>query len=254
MSASTPASLSESAYGLGLGRGDVEVHVIQTLRDWVVAYVADYERQKGLVPRSTPVPPTPESIHGGLDFETFAADLFPEIIVVAQPINPVERYGDGMYASWFAVAVGAIVTVEGDQDRSRRLADVYGTVLQKLLPEQGAFGLRPDGVTPFAERTRLEDAYGLAFPDNTVRDIVRATVQIRTFLADLVDDLAGPMVPPKDPYMTPLPPTTADKVEVELARALPGATGRVAADAVVLDGTVYPPVVRYEEEIVDLGD
>ena len=254
MSALSPSVLSLEAYGESLGRGDVEAHVIQTLNDWIVAYVADYERRRGLPARSTPVPPTPESIHGGLDFETFAGELFPEIIVVCQPINPVERYGDGMYGAWFAVAVGAIVTVEGDQDRARGLADVYGTVLQKLLPEQGAFGLRLDGETPFAERTRLEDAYSLVFPDNTVRDIVRATVQIRTFLADLVDDLAGPMTPPLDPYATPLPPTTADTVEVDLIRGTPGTTGEVAADAVVLDGSVFPPITRYETETVDAGD
>lgn len=240
------AAFSENVYGLGSGRGDIEEQVIRTLRDWIVPYVADYERQNELNPRTLPVPPTPESIHGGIDFVTFSAELFPELIVVVQPTGPVERYGeDGTYGQWFSVDVAAIVTVEGDQNLTRGLADAYGEILQKLIPQQGAFGFKADGVSDFAVRTRLESAYSLEFQDETVRDIMRATVMARTFIEDLVSDYEGPRVPPVDPYAVPIPLPLIDRVEVDLLRGTPDDFGIKTADGVVLDGTVYPPVVRH---------
>ncbi len=242
---------SEALYGIGYGRGDLEQHVIQTLQDWIVPYIADYERQKGLTARSLPVPPTPQSIHGGIDFTTFSSELMPEIIVVAQPRGDAERSQDGTYGSWYTVEVGAIVYVEGDQDRTRLLADAYGTALEKLIPQQGAWGQNPDG-EPFATRTRLRTAYGVVFPDVEVRDIVRATVGAETFVWQLVSDFIGPLEPPADPYAVPLPIPAAAEIEVNLIRGLPGDSGELPADAVVLDNTVYPPVVRYEEVTVDV--
>lgn len=252
MSITSPSQYSEAAYGLAVGRGDLEAHVIQTLRDWIVPYIANYERQHNIRPRGLQVPPTPESIHGGIDYETFSGELLPEIIVVVQPTGTIERFdGDGTYGSWFTVGVGAIVSVEGDQDATRKLADVYGTCLQDLIPQQGGFGLQQDGVTIFATRTRLEAPYGLTFVDETVRDIVRATLPAMTFLDNLVSDYAGPRVPPLDPYATPLPLPTADKVKVDLIRGTPDTSGLVTADGVVLDGTVFPPVVRHVTETVN---
>ena len=252
MSVSTPAAIaSEQTYGLGYGRGELERRAIETLRLWIVAYIADYEREYGFTPRSLPVPPTPESIHGGIDFETFSAELLPELIVVTQPVGPVERYGEGTYGQWFSLDVAAIVTYEGSQDQTRMLADAYGTAIQKLIPQQGGFGYLPDGVTTFATRTRLQSAYALYFPDGTVRDIIRAVLMTRTFVENLVDDRSGPQVPPLDPYATPGPEPEATKVEVALLRGTPDTIGETIADAVILDGTVYPPIVEFEEVVVN---
>ncbi len=249
--ATSAATFSEELYGLSFGRGELERRVIDTLRLWIIPYIADYERLNAIPPRTLPVPPTPESIHGGIDFTTFSAELFPELIVVVQPTGSVERRDPGMYGQWFSVEVSAIVMVEGDQDQTRTLADAYGTALQKLLPQQGAFGLLADGVTTYATRTRLYNAYGLIFPDASVRDIMRANVMVRSFLENLVDDFAGPRTPPQDPYAVPGPPIEATKVEVDLIRGDPTTEGFVDADGVVLDGTVYPPVIRSTEHQVD---
>lgn len=252
MSVTTPAAQASVAiYGGGIGRGDLEAHVLQTLRSWIVAYLADYEREQGIPPRTLPIPPTPESFHGGLDFQTFSSDLTPELIVVCQPERTVERYGDGTYGAWFTVDVGAVCYVEGDQDRTRALADAYGTVLQKLLPQQGAFGFQADGVTDFATRTRLEEPYALSFVDESVRDIVLATTRVLTFLEALVVDYSGPRTPPTNPYAVPLPPSTANVVEVDLIRGTPDTSGLVTADGVELDGTVFPPVVRHRTHTVN---
>lgn len=257
MSVSNPTQIdaaesSEAVYGDGEGRGDLERHVLETIRLWLVSYVADYERKHLLVPRSTPIPTASQSIHGGVDYETFSSELFPEVIVVCVPFGTAERLdGDGTYGQWFDVGVAAFVTAEGDQDQARRLADIYGTVLQKLLPQKGGFGLQSDEVTPFATRTRLQSAYGLEFPNNQVRDIVRATVQLRTYVSFLVTDYDGPSEPPLDPYAPPLPPPQATRVEVGIVRGTPDTSGSVVADGFILDGTVYPPVVEFEELVVD---
>ena len=252
MSVSSPRAIAwTGVYGPGQGRGDVEQHVIQTLRDWIVAYIANFEAEHGIPARSTPIPPTPESIHGDLDFNRFGGELLPELIVVAQPTGEVERFfDDGTYGSWYQVAVGAICHVEGDQEATRALGDIYGMCLQKLLPQQGAFGKNPDG-SYFATRTRLQSAYNLVFPEPTVRDVVRATTVVHTFVADLVSDSEGLRVPPQNPYGTPPPWPTVNKVEVNIVRTTPDAySGTYMADAVILDATVNPEVTEFEETTV----
>lgn len=253
MSLTTPRAVSyEAVYGPGQGRGDVEFHVIKTLRDWIIPYIADYEAERGIPIRSLPVPPTPESIHGDMDFTRFSSELFPELQVIVQPTGEVERNGDGTYGSWYDVMVSAVVEVTGTQDGTRALADIYGTVLQKLLPQQGEFGTNPDG-TEFATRTRLRSAYGLTFPDASVRDVLRATVSLRTFVSQLLSDSEGLRVPPQNPYGVPTPWPDADRVEVNLVRATPDDySGLLTADAVILDGTVNPPVTEYGQVVVDV--
>jgi hypothetical protein len=251
VSISSPQSFSQAVYGLGVGRGDLERQIIQTLQAWIVAYIADYERQQEMPPRTLPVPPVPESIHGSLDHQTFRGENFPEIVVIVQPTGTIERYDDGeTYGSWYAVEVCAFVTVEGDQDATRTLADAYGTVLQKLIPQQGAFGLKDDG-TDFATRTRLVHPYALVWADETVRDIVRVSLEAETFLDNLVSDWEGPRVPPQDPYAVPTPDTEAYLVEVGLIRGTPDSSGELTADAVILDGTVNPNVERLAQVMVD---
>lgn len=254
MSISSPTERAASyagIYGQGIGRGDLESQVIQTIRAFIVDYIADYEAQHSLAPRSIPIPPVPESIHGGIDFDTYSAELMPEIIVVCQPAGEIERYDAGTYGAWFGVAVAAMVHVEGSQDLTRAQADAYGTALQKLIPQQGAFGVRADG-EPFAIRTRLEGPYALGFPQADVRDLMRAALPARTFLYDLASDLVGPRVPLPNPYSIPLPLPEANRVEINLIRGTPDATGSLTADAVVLDGTVNPPVTEFEQVTVDI--
>lgn len=249
----TPAvTMSLQNFGPNYGRGDLETRVIATIRTWIVTYIANYEREHQLPSRSIVVPPTPASIHGGIDFETFSSELFPEIIVVCQPSGEAERIDDdGGYGSWFTVDVGAVVQYEGDQDKTRQLADAYGTALQLLVPQQGYFGYQADGTTYFATRTRLEAAYSVVFPDETVRDIARATLPARTFVNNLGSDFEGPTVPPADPYAVPLPLPVANRVEVDLIRGTPDTSGFVSADGVLLDGTVSPPVKTYRTTTVN---
>lgn len=252
MSVTTPlATAWVNTYGIGQGRGDLEGHVIQTLADYIVPYVSDYAAEHGIPVKSVPIPPTPESIHGDIDGTRYSSELFPELTVMVQPTGAVERYDDGTYGSWFDVVVFAYVQVFGDQDRTRALADLYGTALQKLLPQQGEFGLNPDG-SEFATRTRLQSPYSLAFPEADVRDIVRAAISVRTFLSNLVSDFEGPRVAPQNPYGTPLPISEAEKVEVNVIRGTPDDSGILDADAVILDGTVNPPVTEYEQVTVDV--
>lgn len=236
------------------GRGDLENHVIRTINDWILYYLGEYERQNGIAARNIPAPPTSESVHGEIDFERFSNAFMPEIAVLVQPTGEVERYDDGEYGAWYYVHAAAFVQVEGDPDRTRALADVYGTCLEALLTQQGAFGTRPDEVTEFATRTRLQEPYGVSYPSDDVRDIIRATLQLRTFVEYLAADQEGPRVPTGNPYATPSPWPTAAKVEVALVRGTPEDSGVLTADAVILDGTVVPPAVEYEIVTVDEPD
>jgi len=233
-------------YGPMKGRGEIEAHVLATLATWIIPYVAAYERLYRLVPRSVPVPPAPESIHGGIDFETWDAAIAPELIALVQPAGGMERYPQEGYGQWFEVQVAAVVHTEGDQDGTRRLADIYGTLLQALLTEQGAFGTALDGVTPFADRTRLMEGAAIAFLDDTVRDVARATVIVHTFVAGLANDLAGPRVPPLDPYAVPLLWPSANKVEIDVVGEEPDGTPSPEENGVLLDGTFVPTRTTYK--------
>lgn len=258
MSVTTPYT---SVYGSLVGRGQVEASVLATLRTWIIPYIAEYERQNGLAARSLIVPPTPESIHGDIDDERYSAELFPEIVVVVQSTGEPEREEAGLYGSWFSVQASAFVQVVGDQDATRTLADAYGTALEGIVTQQGAFGyIAPNGKfspvpvdagTPFATRTRLWAAPRVDFPDSNVRDIISTAVMARTYIASLVSDFDGPRIPPLDPYASPESWPLADKVEIDLIRGTPDTFGIVTADAVEIDGTVVPPVTRFEQVQVD---
>ncbi len=249
MSVTAPYS---SIFGPLVGRGNLEHQVLNTLSTWIVTYIAEYERQNGLVPRSTPIPPSPDSIHGGIDFETFETYLCPELIAVCTPMGETERHESGRYGEWFSVAVAAVVYGEGSQDATRALADVYGTAIAGILAQQGMFGLQPDGITPFATRTRLFNTAAPAFPNPDVRDVLRTVVVAHTFIADLVSDMEGPLIPPPDPYATPANWPQADLVEVDLIRGTPDTHGAATADEVVRDNTVVPEQIRYQPGSVDV--
>ena len=240
-----------SVFGPMVGRGDVERFVVTSLQTWLITYVAEYERQHFLPPRSTPVPPTPESIRGDMDFTRWDSLIFPAIVAVVQPTGEAERHESGEYGSWYNVSLGAFVQVEGDQDTTRALADIYGTVLQTVLTEQGIIGVQSDQVTPIPTRTRLTSAYGLTFPDPEVRDVIQCTLGLRVFVADIVSDLAGPLTVPANPYATPQPWPAADQVTVGLIRGTPDTHGTVLADEVEIDATVNPNVTRYQTNTVN---
>ena len=247
---------STSIYGTIVGRDGLENQILRTLRVWMVPYVADVERQQGLPPKSTPIPPTPESFTGGVDFETWEQDLSPQIITVVNPYGEVERFDGGAYGSWFEVQVAAGVYAQS-QDDARILAGIYGTALQALLTEQGDFGLRAttDGWRGYAERTRMIEAARVEWMNPDTRAQILTIVSVHTYLSGIADDFAGPAIPPVDPYALPEAWPEADKINIDLLRGDPDSSGVVEADQTTIDGTVVPPQTIYGQEVeIDLDN
>lgn len=230
-----------SIYGRFIGPGEVRDAVIATLNRWIVYYVAEYERQRGLPPRTIPTPPTPESIHGGIDFDTWQQDLLPELIVTVAPLGEPERYDGGTYGTWWQVEVAAVAFSPDTEDAAYTQATWYAASLLGLLTEQGAFGVGADGVSSFSERTRLVSAPRIEWTERSdVRRVCRAVVPVRVFTDAIVTDTDGPRTPPtQDPYETPLPWTNVSTVEV-VVEADGSPTSYAAVDSVV------PPEVSFK--------
>jgi hypothetical protein len=197
-------------YGPLVSRGDVEAAVIKTLRRWMVAYIAAVERWQGLPARAISVPPGSESYAGDLDYEAWEASGSPTIIVVAQPFDAPLRTGPGEYNQTFDIQVAAVVSVTGDGEATRVLADQYGIALAALLTQQGDLG-------HVAQSTMLVGSPRSEYLNPDVRDSMRAVVGIHSLVCAIVDESTGPRVPPSDPYARPgdMPPVEHTHVTVQ---------------------------------------
>lgn len=197
-----------SLYGQIIGRQQVEAAVLSTLRVWMVAYIAEVERQNGLAPRTIPTPPTSESYHGGLDFDTWRQGLEPVLIVLAQPVDDAEHRGSGEYGQWYDIQVGAIcvadqkfydvAAVNQVEDSARLLGDIYGAAVLGVLTQQ--FN---NDIEPWIGRTELVMAPETEFISDEVPSVTRSVCQIRTLIFPVVDGSQGPTTVPSDPYGEP---------------------------------------------------
>lgn len=215
-----------STFGGILGREQVEQAVLTTFQTppagssypLIVYYLAEVERQRGLNPRTLPVPPGPDSYRGGLDFDTFEEQWAPQLTVLAEPVGSAERHEEGVYGQWYEIRVGALVT-EVDEDAARLLADRYGAAVGALLAQNGGLGTRVDFTTgttiPFATKTNVESVPRTEYPDPLLRRFVRSVVTLHTFVDQIVQE-DGPQAFGPDPYATPLGWPTITTVDVQL--------------------------------------
>jgi hypothetical protein len=210
---SSPPSL----LGPLVSRLAVEQAVISTLQNppvpngnWplLTYFLAETERQYGLAAQ-TLTPPGPESIRGGMDFETFREDQFPLVIVVAEPYGEPERPDPVTYTQVFDVQIAATVQAQIEDD-TRAYADAYGIAVAGALLKFGGLG-------GLASRTWLAGFPRLEFPDLDMRTIIRSVSTFRTVVDAVLTEGGGPTIPwPSDPYSAPGSWATVAKVTVAL--------------------------------------
>lgn len=193
-----PVVRTTDYFGPMVSLADVEDAVLGALQSptqGLPFYVAETERKHSLDPRTLPLPPSPVSYRGGLDFETFEQDVAPVVIAVVAPVGDLERYGGGEYGSWFEVQVGCITTSEDSQDEARRLAQFYGSAVALCVIQQGSLG-------GLANDTRLQAFPRVSFPDPTRRSLAMSTTVFRIQVQPVFMDSMGPY----PPYIDPLEP------------------------------------------------
>ena len=185
--------MSESLFGPLVSTWKIEQAVLSTLRLWVPEYLAEAERKDGLHKRVIPRPPAAESIHGGLDFETWTQDLIPEVIVVVDPFGEPEREASVGYIQPYEIRVGACVVGQGSElaekpeDEARAVASYYGAAVM-LLTQLGE--LR--GIATQEDSLVMVQAPRLSFPDPNLRQVIQSTTIFHTWV-EIVNQDEGPV-------------------------------------------------------------
>jgi hypothetical protein len=172
-------------------------------------YLAAVERDRGLPPRSLPVPPGPSSYRGAVDFDTltFQPEWFPCFIVGVDPDGLPERTDTaGEWGQWFAVQV-AIVVADNDEDQARSLADMYGIAATALIAQHGSIGKTVNKTVPTGYPKP-------EYIDPDVRQVIRSTASFRCWVDTVLSENAGPLVYPPDPYAVPGDLPTVETVDI----------------------------------------
>jgi hypothetical protein len=213
--------MAEDLFGQFISPEDVIDAAVETLRTWLPTYMAEVERQKGLQPRTIPRPPTPESYHGGVDLETWVGADTPEVMVLAKPSGPPERFASS-YTQGYTLTVGCLcigtgsTLAERPEDDARIVASYLGAATM-LLVQQPALG----GLT---ERLVMIAAPDVSLPDSEKRAIAQVVTEFEVWVTEIVSETAGPVGPtpqespgytgPEEPF-TPAPTVTSEHLTVK---------------------------------------
>jgi len=189
----------EDAFGAIVGRDQVAQAVAGMLSQWLPVYIAEIERQRGLMPRTLPLPPNADitaldtSYQIGVDLETWTLAETPVIIVVTQPTGTPTRFDLGFYGCWYESQIAVIVQAEDEQSAIQQ-ADWYGAAVMACALQQGSLG----GVV---SKTLLVEPARTEFVNPAVRNVARAVVTVHHWVGNIVDESRGPLSPPSDPYL-----------------------------------------------------
>lgn len=205
----------QSIFGSLVGRQQVEAAVLSVLGTWIGTeaapgdYIGEIERANTLAARTIPLPPSSDSFHGGLDFDTWRQGNEPVIIVNAQPVEDSEHRGDGEWSQWYEVKVASIcvadqrfydaAAVNQKEDTARDLADLYGEAVLGVLMQQLANYNPPT----WLGRVELVQTPPTEFVDPEVPTVARSVVIVRMFVHPVVDESQGPSAPSGNPYNDP---------------------------------------------------
>lgn len=183
--------MTESLFGPLFSQWDLEQAVCSTLRTWIPEYLAEVERQHGLRNKIIPRPPTPESIHGGVDFESWAQETAPEVIVVVKPDGEPERSPSGDTQA-YQVQVGCRWAGVGSElaelpeDEARGVMSYYGAACKLVAQQPTLQGL--------VSHVVLEQDPDVTLPGPEVRAQAQVVTSFRMWAITVIEG-AGPQTP-----------------------------------------------------------
>lgn len=223
----TPAEgkiMSEELFGRVVTTIDVEEAFLTTLSTWMPEWLYQVELQKEL-PRGTLTrPPAPESYHGGDDFESWKADLLPEVIVDVKP-SSLERSASAAYTTAYDVQVATILERQ-DEEEARFHASLHGAATMFLVQQPSLGGL--------AERLVMITAPTPEFLATDERRLARTIATFTVWVTQVVNESSGPFqsLPSESPYYQGEPehiwktPPEVTSVEEKIYGAAPWSEGR----------------------------
>jgi hypothetical protein len=191
--------MTDFQFGPLKGQPDVEKAVLSTLAAWLNEYLADIERKNGYAKKLLGRAPSPQSIHGGVDFQSWNEEELPAVIVVANPTGAPEYAQSIGYTQTYEVQVGCIVAGDGAafssaptevlaEDEARTLAGYWGVAVQ-LLVQHG-------DLKSFAERTRMVGAPRVEIAESAAgteqRRIQQSVTTFHVTVPQIIEENAGP--------------------------------------------------------------
>lgn len=210
--------MTETVFGPVVSTWDVELAVISTLREWINEYLRDIEIKRGLKQKTIPRPPAADSIHGGVDLESWRQERGPEIIAVVKPTGAPTLRGQGGYEQGYTLEIGCVWVgagsplVEQPEDEARAVASYLGAAVSMLVLNQPTFG----GLT---ERLRLTAAPVVTAPNPDRKELALCTTSFEMWVATIVEEGIGPLTPGK-PYEEPYPAEAEAKTTKETVKAV----------------------------------
>lgn len=183
-----------------LTRDDVELSMLEHVQTWLVQYLAEVERQKGLAPQTIAAPKSWEVVN---EFTRYPEEQMPYIAVISPGIAPraPRQDGDGQITAWWVLAVGAIVATR-DEKSAKVLAGYYGAAIRGLVMQMPMLGGWASGVEWNEEK--YDD-----FPRVTERTMAAVrlgfTVEVESVLNvfNAPRTSEGVLTPVPDPYTPP---------------------------------------------------
>jgi hypothetical protein len=185
--------MTEDPFGPIIGVEDVVQAAVTVLRNWTPQYLFDQETKAGLQIRQIPRPPTPESYHGGLDWESWIGAQSPEVMVIAKPTGKPELSSHG-YTQAYSLEVGCLcigpggLFAERAEDDARIMASYLGAGSMLLVQQ-------PPGLF---QRLRLVGAPDPSFPDPERRAIVQIVTGYEVWVDQIIGEAAPVGLTPKE--------------------------------------------------------
>lgn len=185
-----------SIFGHVIDRDEFEVHVMGFIELWMSTYLAEMERQKGIVPGHLPRPRSYTQVN---KFEKWTQEQLPAVIVVSPGITgKPAKTGDNVYRAKWTLGIGIVIAAATEM-QNRKLIGTYTAAIRKLFldkPSLGGFAMGTDWVGE-----NFDD-----MPDDSRRSIAHGSVLFVVEVDGVAVGRSGPRTadpPPVDPLPDP---------------------------------------------------
>lgn len=184
-------------FGPMISRSELEAAATLTLKTWISTYLAEAERQHGVVAGSYA---RPRSYTASNEFERFDEAQLPAIVVVSPGLvgTPV-RQALGVYRTTWALGVGVVCSGNDEAD-VREMVNLYTVAIRTLLIQRPSLG-------QFAAGLNYEDEKYDEISSEKRRSLQAGYVVCSVEVDNVVDASGGPITPsdPPDPETDPIP-------------------------------------------------
>lgn len=194
-------------FGRMLDGSVVEKAAIDTIDDYIAAYLAQAERDRGWTPGEIPTPNSYSTTNRFARVDLAAQT--PAVIVVSPGLadDPVAEGSGEIRAKWslgFAVCVSA-----NDQESVNELCKLYTSCIRTIILQKSSLGGLASGTT------WIDETYD-DLPPEQQRTLAVGTGLFTVEVRNVVDWKLGPAAPPSDPTVDPGDQPVVEEVHIDV--------------------------------------